>query len=296
MPVTAASSTRPSPGPARLPDVHILAGPVTEESDADVLAVPLVAGRDGEAAVRLGHGGAEVAAAVGIDLLRMAVRERPRARRAKSSTCPCRPRVHRSSKCCSWAPATGRRRLPAGRRRARPQDPRAQLARHDGHCGCRRRGGASARRGAAPWLLLLQPQERRQAPAALAAAGLVASGATAPQAVHRATTVARATAIARDLANTPSNEKAPQWLAEQAVRLGDEAGLSVRVRDEAALAAEGLGGVVAVGTGSARPPRVVELRYTPVPVAWPRTSSWSARASPSTPVGCRSSHARRWCR
>ena len=68
-----------------------------------------------------------------------------------------------------------------------------------------------------------------------------------------------ATASCRDLVNTPPMEKSPQWLASQATALLK--GSSVRVRDEKQLKAEGWGGVVAVGMGSARPPRVVEASY-----------------------------------
>ena len=67
------------------------------------------------------------------------------------------------------------------------------------------------------------------------------------------------TAVARDLVNTPALLKTPAWLADRAVALLD--GLSVRVRDERELRAEGWGGVYAVGMGSSRPPRVVEASY-----------------------------------
>ncbi len=73
----------------------------------------------------------------------------------------------------------------------------------------------------------------------------------------------RATVRARDLTNTPSMTKTPQWLADQALELADAAGLEVRIRDESALAKEGFGGIGAVGGGSTRPPRLIELRYTP---------------------------------
>jgi leucyl aminopeptidase len=76
---------------------------------------------------------------------------------------------------------------------------------------------------------------------------------------ERAVAVIRATAEARDLVNTPPDEKSPAWLAARAQKLLK--GLDVRVRDEGALAAEGWGGVIAVGQGSSRPPRVVEARY-----------------------------------
>ncbi len=78
-------------------------------------------------------------------------------------------------------------------------------------------------------------------------------------ALERTLVVVRATAVARDLVNTPPLEKTPTWLAGQARTLLK--GLTVRVRDEKELRAEGWGGVVAVGMGSSRPPRVVEATY-----------------------------------
>jgi leucyl aminopeptidase len=74
-----------------------------------------------------------------------------------------------------------------------------------------------------------------------------------------AVALARATAAARDLVNTPSMEKTPDWLAKAAVGLLD--GLAVRVVDEQEMAQLGFGGVLAVGQGSSRPPRFVEARY-----------------------------------
>ena len=78
-----------------------------------------------------------------------------------------------------------------------------------------------------------------------------------------AAVIAAAVALARDLTNMPSDVKTPGWLADQAVAAAGRAGLGVRVRDEAELAAAGFGGIVAVGAGSAHPPRLIELSYTP---------------------------------
>jgi leucyl aminopeptidase len=76
--------------------------------------------------------------------------------------------------------------------------------------------------------------------------------------------LARATGLARDLANTPSNVKDPSWLAGTAARLADAVpGLTARVRDEDWLREHGFGGVVAVGDGSSRPPRLLELSWRP---------------------------------
>ena len=67
----------------------------------------------------------------------------------------------------------------------------------------------------------------------------------------------------RVLATVPSNLKTPAWLAEQAVEVGEAAGLTVQVWDEEQLRAEGFGGLLAVGGGSANPPRLIRMDYTP---------------------------------
>ncbi|WP_017592787.1 leucyl aminopeptidase [Nocardiopsis potens] len=83
------------------------------------------------------------------------------------------------------------------------------------------------------------------------------------EAVRRGTALARATALARDLINTPSAEKDPEWLAQRAREIAAGAGLEVEVWDEADLERGGFGAILAVGQGSARPPRMVRLSYTP---------------------------------
>ena len=88
---------------------------------------------------------------------------------------------------------------------------------------------------------------------------VVADPARLTAALAEAVAVVRATATARDLVNTPPLVKTPEWLAGQAVGL--LTGLTVTVRDEQALARDGFGGVVAVGMGSTRPPRVVEATW-----------------------------------
>ncbi len=80
---------------------------------------------------------------------------------------------------------------------------------------------------------------------------------------QEATVIGAAVALARDLVNMPSDVKTPSWLAARAVEVAGRSGLSVRVRDEAELAAAGFGGIAAVGRGSAHPPRLIELTYQP---------------------------------
>lgn len=79
----------------------------------------------------------------------------------------------------------------------------------------------------------------------------------------RAAVIAEAVALARDLINMPSRQKSPEWLAGQAAAVAGQRGLGVRIWDEEDLAGAGFGGILAVGSGSARPPRMIELSYAP---------------------------------
>ncbi|CAN5258308.1 hypothetical protein BH24ACT10_BH24ACT10_04880 [soil metagenome] len=71
--------------------------------------------------------------------------------------------------------------------------------------------------------------------------------------------VVRAVCAARDLGNTPSGEKSPAWLAAAAGDLLP--GLEVPVLDDKQLADRGFGGILGVGQGSSRPPRLVQATY-----------------------------------
>jgi len=85
----------------------------------------------------------------------------------------------------------------------------------------------------------------------------------AAAAIAQATTVATAVALARDLTNTPSLRKSPQWLADAAVHVAADSGLGVRIWTDQELLSSGFGGLTAVGSGSDRPPRLIELSYMP---------------------------------
>jgi leucyl aminopeptidase len=88
-------------------------------------------------------------------------------------------------------------------------------------------------------------------------------GAVRAKAMDEAVILATAVALARDLTNTPSIRKSPQWLADAASKIADENGLGVRVWTDKELASAGFGGLAAVGSGSDRPPRLIELSYSP---------------------------------
>jgi leucyl aminopeptidase len=80
----------------------------------------------------------------------------------------------------------------------------------------------------------------------------------------RATTVTGAVARARDWVNTAPNELRPPAFADEiAAAAGKAAGIEVEVLDERGLRKGGYGGILAVGQGSAAPPRFVRLAYAP---------------------------------
>jgi len=79
----------------------------------------------------------------------------------------------------------------------------------------------------------------------------------------RAPVVARAVARTRDWVNTPPNDLRPPGFADAVAGAGEAAGLAVEVLDERALKRGGYGGILAVGQGSAAPPRLVRLAYAP---------------------------------
>jgi leucyl aminopeptidase len=83
--------------------------------------------------------------------------------------------------------------------------------------------------------------------------------------VTRAATVARWVAAARDLVNTPPNDLYPDAFAQRARSLAESVGVTVEVLDESQLAEGGFGGILGVGGGSSRPPRLVRLSYAPDP-------------------------------
>ena len=85
----------------------------------------------------------------------------------------------------------------------------------------------------------------------------------AGRAAARAAVVARAVHAVRDLVNASPADLYPAAFADLAKAAAKGTKVKVSVLDEKALAAGGYGGLVAVGQGSARPPRLVRVAYTP---------------------------------
>jgi leucyl aminopeptidase len=90
-----------------------------------------------------------------------------------------------------------------------------------------------------------------------------------PDGIADETTLARATAATiaihtvRDLVNMPPSDLYPETLASAAVALAEGLPVEVEVLDEAALEAGGFGGILGVGQGSSRGPRLAVVRYSP---------------------------------
>ncbi|MFG6502179.1 leucyl aminopeptidase [Microbacterium sp. P05] len=75
--------------------------------------------------------------------------------------------------------------------------------------------------------------------------------------------VADAVALVKDLVTTPAEWLGPQDLADRATESVADLPVEVRVWDETELREQGFGGIIGVGQGSDRPPRLVRLDYSP---------------------------------
>jgi leucyl aminopeptidase len=90
-----------------------------------------------------------------------------------------------------------------------------------------------------------------------------AVAAEADSMLARVAVVGDAVAATRDLVNTPPSDLYPASFAAVAQEAVAALPVEVTVLDEASLAEGGYGGLVGVGKGSARPPRLVRLDYAP---------------------------------
>ena len=80
---------------------------------------------------------------------------------------------------------------------------------------------------------------------------------------ERAVRLASEVNRARDLINEPGEAVTPEALAREAHRIAAETGLEVQVWNEEALREQGYPGLLSVGQGSHRPPRLIVLRHRP---------------------------------
>ncbi|EIC91412.1 leucyl aminopeptidase [Candidatus Aquiluna sp. IMCC13023] len=66
---------------------------------------------------------------------------------------------------------------------------------------------------------------------------------------------------ARQIINTPANDLWPEKLAEICITASTGLPIEIEVWDEARLAKENCGGILGVGKGSERPPRLIKMKY-----------------------------------
>lgn len=109
-----------------------------------------------------------------------------------------------------------------------------------------------------------QPISATTAPHPVATISVVTEGKReADQAVACGVSVATAVAQAREWINLPPNLLYPETFADAAKEHVRDTRISVEVLDEKALAKAGYGGILAVGGGSSRLPRLVRYSYSP---------------------------------
>lgn len=105
---------------------------------------------------------------------------------------------------------------------------------------------------------------KSDAPAARAAEVIVStSTAPEPAEIDAVSAVADAVALVKDLVTTPAEWLGPADLAARAAESVAGLPVEVTVLDESALREGGYGGILGVGQGSDRPPRLVRLDYAP---------------------------------
>ncbi len=101
-------------------------------------------------------------------------------------------------------------------------------------------------------------------PGTLPATSITVAATDASEAlVARATITATAIHTVRDLVNTPPSHLYPETFADAALALADGTGASVEVLADAELRAGGYGGILGVGQGSTRGPRLVKVMWAP---------------------------------
>jgi leucyl aminopeptidase len=117
--------------------------------------------------------------------------------------------------------------------------------------------GAAVRAG---WNEGSHKSDRRSAPG-LKTLSLVGFPAIEKRDLDRAVIIGEATNLARDLVNRPASELTPEALAAEARALARRHGFDYQALGKAELQRLGYGAILAVASGSVRPPRLVVLRH-----------------------------------
>ncbi len=85
----------------------------------------------------------------------------------------------------------------------------------------------------------------------------------AKKAIKRAEILARYTTLVRDLVNTPASHLTPDSFSQIMKKRALPLGLKVEIMNHVALKSKGYGGITSVGQGSANPPRLLRVSYSP---------------------------------
>jgi len=92
---------------------------------------------------------------------------------------------------------------------------------------------------------------------------VVATSNSNAELTHRATVIAEAMQTVRDLVNAPPSDLYPETFASTVIELAGDSDVSVEVLAEKQLVAGGFGGILGVGQGSTRGPRLVKVSWDP---------------------------------
>ncbi len=92
---------------------------------------------------------------------------------------------------------------------------------------------------------------------------LTVVGTDEQDALQAGAVIAESVYLVRDLVNTPPNELYPESFTDHVTSALKGLPIEIDVLDEHQLAEGGFGGILGVGQGSTRPPRLVALRYRP---------------------------------
>jgi leucyl aminopeptidase len=88
-------------------------------------------------------------------------------------------------------------------------------------------------------------------------------GAAARRGLEEGRALGEAVVFARDLGNEPPNVATPRWVAERAQEMARAEGLAYRVLEKEEMERLGMGSLLGVARGSAQPPRLVVLTWSP---------------------------------
>ena len=246
------------------PDVRAVAGSVLDR-DAALVAVPVHPGDDG---VTLSAAARDVAKRLDLDLVAHLAKDKAKGEPGEAWLLPTYGRIGAESLLVYGAGAPDKLTAAVSRRTgaivARRSSKVASVAAALPD-GADVAAAAAFAEGALLGSYTLDSKKQDPKPSTLSRIDVVVRkpGAKADAALESARLRADATALARDLANEPSLDKTPAWLADRATKIAKKAGLTATVLEPAELRDRGFGGILAVGSGSTRPPRLIRLDYRP---------------------------------